>query len=101
MTPCKTFDFQTKIQEARHSWGIIKDDIAHGLDPELHEEEMVKLTTLLGLLEHMIDAECSELIEEDDAHESEDIFTHWIREGAEKRLNHIQCLDDLKNIEPL
>lgn len=88
MSPCRTFKFRDRIENACYLFDELADDLRHGNDPEW--ECMAELGYQLNLLSNMIEADCAE-IEWEEEKKSKAEF-EWM-----EQLNNLSAqLDDVK-----
>ena len=88
MSPCRTFKYRDRIDNACNLFEELADDLRHGNEPEW--ECMAELSYQLKLLSSMIEADCAEIEWEEEKKSNADF--EWMQQ-----LNNLSAqLDDVK-----
>lgn len=88
MSPCRTFKFRDRIDNACNLFEELADDLRHGNEPDW--ECMAELGYQLNLLSNMIEADCVEIEWEEEKKERGGF--EWL-----EQLNNLSApLDDVK-----
>lgn len=88
MSPCRTFKYRDRIDNACNLFEELADDLRHGNEPDW--ECMAELGYQLNLLSNMIEADCAELEWEEEKKCNAEF--EWMQQ-----LNNLSAqLDDVK-----
>lgn len=88
MSPCRTFKYRDRIDNACNLFEELADDLRHGNEPDW--ECMAELGYQLNLLSNMIEADCAEIEWEEEKKERGGF--EWL-----EQLNNLSAqLDDIK-----
>lgn len=88
MSPCRTFKFRDRIDNACNLFEELVNDLRHGNEPDW--ECIAELDYQLKLLSDMIDADCAEIEWEEEKKEQAEL--KWL-----EQLNNLSAqLDDVK-----